>query len=395
MTALPRSRRAPRRADGVGLEAHQDLAGQATCRPGRSGATAAPAARAAATLAAERAHAGSSTCSALGQRAEGDRQLADGVAVGVDHERPVGVDRAPRRRAGRGRSGLVDVRALEDARAAPAQEPQPCDVRLAAGRRRAPRRRARRRARRTCRRRRPWSSRRRRSSRRSVRASPSTSTVKVAGFHAASAPQRAVDVDERPEARRRLVGDPVGVASRSRALAIPMNGAAVGQAQVDGRAAVRRRCTSHASTGSSGMPSHAREVVAAPAGQHARASRPGGRAARPRRRRGARRRAAPRPARPRRAASTASPGRGRGRASASVRRRRRGRAGAPRPPAARAARPPPAGGLTMRRRGRSTRLAIFAARRPGPTRGRARPAWRRRAPAPARPPPRPPRWSRR
>ena len=55
-----------------------------------------------------------------GQHPHGDRQVADRVAVGVERERAVGAERAPRARACSCTSGSVDVGALEH----PGQEPE-------------------------------------------------------------------------------------------------------------------------------------------------------------------------------------------------------------------------------------------------------------------------------
>ena len=181
MTALPRCRRAPRRAMAWGSRRIRSLPGSDV--PPRP---VAPRQRAGGArgrdLDVEGGHAGSRTCSAAGQGAEGHRQLADRVAVGVDGERAVGVD-AHLGAAQHVHARLVDVLALEhlgqhaaqEARLARALEPDDVE---------RPRRRARRRARRTSRRRRPWSSPPRRPSRRSATRSPSTSRVNSAGFQA-------------------------------------------------------------------------------------------------------------------------------------------------------------------------------------------------------------------
>ena len=114
ITALPCGRRPARRAIASGSRRMQDLAGQA-----RRAAPAAPRERAGGArdgdLRAEHHGAGDQDAQGVRHDADRDRRVADRVAVGVDGERPVGVDvqLAPAQDA---HGGVVHVGAAEDLR---------------------------------------------------------------------------------------------------------------------------------------------------------------------------------------------------------------------------------------------------------------------------------------
>ena len=284
ITALPRCRRAPRRAMAWGSRRIRSLPGsEVPPRPVRR--ESAPAARAAATLTSRAVMRAAGPAARAGQGAEGHRQLADRVAVGVDDERPVGAD-VHLGAAQHVHARLVDVLALEhlgqhaaqEARLARALEPDdvqgpvvelgigrdehPAPVGLGVRHRDAP----------------------------PGEGDPLAIDLEreLGRLPGDQRPQRAVDVDQRAEARRRLVGDPVGIGVEAQRRD-PDEGRLAGLAEVDGaRLAVgddvARRLRVQRDAG------HAREVVAAPAGQHAQHARPGPRAARRRPCRASRRR---------------------------------------------------------------------------------------------------------
>ena len=249
--------------DGVGLQAHEQLARQ------RRAAAAGPARQRAGgargrDLDVEGRHARQQDLQRAREGAEGHRQLADRVAVGVDDERPVGVD-AHLGAAQHVHAGLVDVLALEhlgqhaaqEAHLARAFEPDDVEgpvvelgvggdehaaaVGLGVGHRDAP----------------------------AGEADPLAVDLEgeLRRLPGRQRAQGAVDVDELAEPRRRLVGDPVGLGVEAQRRD-PDERVVARQAEID---RARRAVGDHVARGL-GVErdaGHAREVVAAPAGQDA------------------------------------------------------------------------------------------------------------------------------